>query len=651
MSSLSEFASKLSMKTILYGNHDDNNRKMILHAGSMSMLYEEGNLRNISIGDREVIRMIYPAVRDREWLTVYPEISEESFDLHPDSFCIKYTCKYILGSINFSARYSIEGLPDNTIIFSFEGEALSTFEKNRIGFCVLHPVEGHAGNECLIVHHDKSIEKCEFPVYISPHQPFTDITTMNWIVDEIDCKLNFFGEIFETEDQRNWTDSSYKTYCTPLKLTFPTILHKGDKINQRVELRVITKTEPEKTWNNNIVLTKNPEKTSTFPKIGIGSSSRKKPLSENEIKILKSLPFDHYRIDLYLFNEDWKIKADIAVNEALKLEYAVEFALFFDDNSETLATEFTRWLMTKKIKPAIICLFHRSYQFTPDSLTDKISPVIKSAFPGIAIACGTNANFAQLNRNRPGSVHADCLCYSIHPQEHASDNTTLTENLQAQYYTVESARKFANGKGIWISPVNIQRRFNANTENYESTTEGDVFPPQVDSRLMSLFGACWAAGSLKYLMESGINGLTYFETVGERGIFQGDLTSRWTDRFQSVKGMIFPVYHIFYWLLKYKTFRIIKNESTRPLVAESLILSDGSTVKMVLVNFTSLCQKVNISGCSDNSFFLQLYSGNFAEASSDPKWVENTAWTTIVQDENIVLEPFSISFIEARDYL
>ena len=31
----------------------------------------------------------------------------------------------------------------------------------------------------------------------------------------------FNGETFEMEDQRNWTDASFKTYCTPLSLPYP----------------------------------------------------------------------------------------------------------------------------------------------------------------------------------------------------------------------------------------------------------------------------------------------------------------------------------------------------------------------------------------------------------------------------------------------
>jgi len=41
-----------------------------LKAGDLSVLYENGTLRYISAGGSELFRMIYPAIRDREWLTI-----------------------------------------------------------------------------------------------------------------------------------------------------------------------------------------------------------------------------------------------------------------------------------------------------------------------------------------------------------------------------------------------------------------------------------------------------------------------------------------------------------------------------------------------------------------------------------------------------
>ncbi len=206
--------------------------------------------------------------------------------------------------------------------------------------------------------------------------------------------------------------------------------------------------------------------------------------------------------------------------------------------------------------------------------------------------------------------------------------------------------QFANGKEIWISPVNIQRRFNANIENYEHPSTGVEIPAQVDSRLMSLFGACWTVGSLKYLSEAGIKGVTFFETVGERGIIQGDLSSCWPDEFQSAKGMIFPVYFVLEYLLKNKSLKVIKSVCSYPLKVDSLILSDGKHIKLILTNYTSLRQQVSIEGCSGGFTIKQLCSETFAYAVSDINWSEYTHPATVAAGEHLLLRPFSVSFVD-----
>jgi hypothetical protein len=651
MTSLSEFVSSIENGTKWHGNHFANNNRITLRAGSLSMIYENGNLRYISDGKNELIRMIYSALRDREWCTIVPVITGEKIVVNPDSFNIEYDCLYRSGKISFSARYKIEGRADNTLTFGFEGITLDTFEKNRIGFCVLHPIEGYTGINCIITHSDNNSETLKFPVIIAPHQPFIDIKSMNWRIGETACSLNFFGDVFETEDQRNWTDASYKTYCTPLAEPFPVAVKKGTTIKQRVEFKADGIRSNHENDNNPTQINLFQEVIYPFPGIGIGESSCPELLDSVAIETLKCLPFDHYRIQLLLFNDSWKQKALKACTVSKLLSYKAEFVLFFDDNAIKQVCEFIELVESECPDIKIITLFHMSVKSTPDWLCEAVVPLLKKAMPWVKTCCGTNANFAQLNRSRPETDLTDYICYSIHPQEHAHDNSTIIENLRGQAFTVESAKTFSGKKGIWISPVNIQRRFNANVDSFETPSSSNDFPSRVDSRMMSLLGACWCAGSLKYLLESEVKGVTFFETTGERGIIQGAGDSSWPGKFSSVKGMIFPVYHIFYWLLKYKTFRIMKSESTRPLIAESLILTDGSAVKMVLVNFTSSFQKVKITGCSNLSSFLQLNSGNFAEAAGDPNWIENTAWTTIVQDANIDLEPFSVSFIEGRVYL
>ena len=48
--------------------------------------------------------------------------------------------------------------------------------------------------------------------------------------------IRFEGDLWEMEDQRNWTDASYKTYSTPLRLPYPVEIHEGDRVWQRVTI-------------------------------------------------------------------------------------------------------------------------------------------------------------------------------------------------------------------------------------------------------------------------------------------------------------------------------------------------------------------------------------------------------------------------------
>jgi hypothetical protein len=86
---------------------------------------------------------------------------------------------------------------------------------------------------------DGKKQSYSFPELISPHQPMKNIAEMRWKAEQnIEVRLSFEGDIFEMEDQRNWTDDSFKTYCRPLELPFPFVLKKGDKIHQRINLEV-----------------------------------------------------------------------------------------------------------------------------------------------------------------------------------------------------------------------------------------------------------------------------------------------------------------------------------------------------------------------------------------------------------------------------
>ena len=199
-----------------------------------------GFLRRVKTSGVEVIRSIYGAVRDKNWDTIEPRLKIERVEQGDDSFCLEFAAHHEDEPIRFSWKGVIEGR-GGVLEFRFDGRAQNSFLRNRIGLCTLHPIVECAGKACQVQHSDGSWEEGAFPLFISPHQPFKDILALSWNPSErVHADIQFEGEVFEMEDQRNWTDASFKTYSTPLELPFPVELARGEEIRQRAILTLVT---------------------------------------------------------------------------------------------------------------------------------------------------------------------------------------------------------------------------------------------------------------------------------------------------------------------------------------------------------------------------------------------------------------------------
>src|SRR3954467_8680037 len=94
-----------------------------LGAGPLSVEFESGGLRYIRLGDREVVRRIYVAVRDRNWGTVPARLADVTIEEQPDRFLIRYLAEHAQGAIDFVWRAAIEGRPDGSLRFAMDGQA------------------------------------------------------------------------------------------------------------------------------------------------------------------------------------------------------------------------------------------------------------------------------------------------------------------------------------------------------------------------------------------------------------------------------------------------------------------------------------------------------------------------------------------------
>lgn len=567
-----------------------------LRAGPLSVVYENGTIRYIKYRDWEVIRMINSAVRDHNWDTVPGTILKQDFRVEENEFVLHLYMDYKSADVHFEAEYIIAGAPSGEITFTMNGRALRSFRKNRIGFCVMHPVNECVGRPCEVFHTDDEITQGVFPVQISPHQPFMDMSGIRWsLPDGSTFRLDFEGDTFEMEDQRNWTDASYKIYCTPLGIPFPVEMSKGQEVCQVIRLTpenlVPTDSAHQEKGTELKILWD--EKT-VFPAIGTCVSSEVDSLSLNDLSKIREVGFNHIRIDVKLF-ESWRERfiKEIQNHQSLGLPY--ELALHLTEEDPEASTREIAEVMAGNYEISSIILYQHGTKVITDRLLARVVPLLRKIFPGVRIGGGTNAYFTELNRERVTPELLDFVTFSINPQVHAFDNSSLVETLEAQGYVVDNTKEIFDDKDVHVSPITLKPRFNPNATGSEPPVPHGELAPQVDIRQMSTFGAGWTVGSIKYLSEGGAKSVSLFETVGMQGLFLSDSENP-HPIFPAKKGKIFPVYAVLKDILTYSAKYTVKSKSSCPLEVDGIVLSNGNSVRIFLVNYLTTETTVNIPG-------------------------------------------------------
>ena len=585
-----------------YGREDPLPERLNLQAGPLSMVFEpqQGFLRYVRMGNCEVLRGVYVAVRDRNWGTVAPQMNHLSVTQTQDTFLVTFDVTCREREIDFFWKGRLSGDADGTVAYSMDGEARSTFRRNRIGFCVLHPIPECAGRSCRVEKADGTAEQGAFPDAISPHQPFLDMRAISHeVTPGVWAEVRFEGDIFEMEDQRNWTDASYKTYCTPLVLPFPVEVTQGTAVFQSVTLKLPgelpRRTAGTSVQKRDVLIEATDQAAVPLPDVGLGLASHGTPLSGTEIERLRALNLAHLRVDLKLFEPEWMGMLERTAAEAEELGFPLEAALFLSDAAEDELGALSGAL--DRIRPRAVrwLIYHASENSTTAPWVTLARRFLKRYDPGAVIGAGTNAYFTELNRERPPTDALDFVCYSLNPQVHAFDNASLVETLEAQAWTVASARRFAGGLPIVVTPVTLRPRFNPNATGPEPAPAPGELPSQVDVRQMSLLGAGWTLGSLKYLSQSQVGSVTYYETSGWRGVMETANGSPVPERFRSIPGGVFPLYHV---LADYGAFaggEIVPCRSSAALRADGMVLKQDGRIRILVTNLIPEPQVVRVA--------------------------------------------------------
>jgi len=384
---------------------------------------------------------------------------------------------------------------------SFQGAAVEEFASNRIGLVVLHRPDD-AGRRVSVTSPDGNLTESAFPTHISPHQPFKDISALDWERDQITYRLDFDGDIFETEDQRNWTDASFKTYSTPLSKPFPITHHTGDTVRQSIRLsarqtiRVLDQTR------------------SPVPELGTSTGTTAK---ENQGQAVPGPEFAPLLAEIAPRADPalGLISPAEAAGLAKRLNLTLDARIVASTPEDAVAV--LRSLPLERVTR--LGVYHGGSHVTEDNLWEAVAAEAKElAFEGDLIA-GARSHFTELNRNQhSASQDADGVTYSITPQMHAVEPGAIIETLPMQTLTAQDALRIGNGRPLHIGPVTLGRRFNAVATQQPLAEE----LPTRDTLQDTAFAAAWLLGSVAALTLPGTASISY-ATVADFGSPAGQL--------------------------------------------------------------------------------------------------------------------------------
>lgn len=488
--------------------------------GAWSFDRRDDEIADLSWQGAVVLRSIRAVVRDHNWATGdlrITRVAEASGALR-----LEVSCTDLGADLHGTVIVFADG---DSFTVELDLESRSPFLSNRIGLVVLHP-QRLAGAPLRVLHTDDSRESTAFPRSVSPHQPVFDIRALEWAADQLTVSVDFEGDTFEMEDQRNWSDASYKTYSRPLALPFPYEVAAGGTIAQRVTVSVAGAVPSVSGDNTEIRI----EAGGLFPQILLSASSA--PDSAPDLAQLG----DGVLIELDLASTNWRAALERAAAAGRPLDVRLTIPPSHDAQWGTkIPGGLTGEALARVLSDAAGALAPhdvlRIAAFDPISHVTEpwASAALRHALAGrtIPILEGARSHFTELNREQERIVtDGDGVTFATTPLFHTLGDEQLFESIAVQQVIAKQATEIAHGRPVHIGPVTLVPRFNnVATVPPSSPSRPDLvegygteFTGSSDPRQRSEAFAAWTIASAAALAQPGVESLTYFEQWGDRGV-------------------------------------------------------------------------------------------------------------------------------------
>ncbi|HUE45028.1 MAG TPA: hypothetical protein VMO81_02145 [Aestuariivirgaceae bacterium] len=613
----------------LFGTAEPPADDQVVTCGQLSLRIRGGELRGISFGGAEAVRSIAFVIRDRDWGTLALQTTSAKLDMKADSFRYDYSARTDGAPVHVSL--TVTGSGDGQVTVEGAARVDGAFETNRTGFVILHPIEGVAGAAADVVGSDGTLRHGSFPERISPDQPFFDIQEIRHeFAGGGTVHIRFAGEIFEMEDQRNWTDASFKTYCRPLGLPYPYRVEPQHPVRQGIRLDLSEPRTPPPPGGQAVELTLAEPGGETMPDLALAFEPGWEPDDWQAIAALRPAALVS-RLDV-ADRPDENVRAIAAAHGAAGGACELEVVLDDDADPHAALAKLASRCREANVAPVSVTALPRAYlkshQPTGPWPTG-VSPVeaadaARNAFPEARIGGGMLTYFTEFNRCPPSLGSDGFATHATSAIVHAADDASVMETLECLPHVFGSARALVGSAGYRLGLVAIGMRSNP----YGAATKDN--PGQIrmamahcDPRQRGLFGAAWALGALAATAGFGVERIALAAPAGPFGLVYRPMPVAqpgYDERARDGASLVYPIYHVMRGLAESRNARRVNMTNSAPLRVAALAYASDRGTTVWLANLSAEPENISIAGASGACTKLEVE--HLEDAAASPHWFE-----------------------------
>lgn len=643
---------------ILYGTEQPPAPIQRFAQGPLSFDLEAGKLRYIRLAGVEVLRSIAFVVRGPGWESPAPRISDLEVHEGTSGLDIRYKAFYETAGGQIEIAAHIRAPATGGLSFQAAARPLTDFTTARTSFCILHPA-AVAGGPLAVTRPDESVEAARFPDTISAHQPFMNIRALTHeAAPGLKVTVRMEGDIWEMEDQRNWTDASFKTYGRPRDIPWPYTIARGETVTQRTLLSfdgAARASVPAAARANAVDIVLGTATIGELPRLALAVSPEEAPhaLAAARLSAAPAQLIGWYEHGVQGLGE---LKAYAALARELGAPMGLELVLPCKAPPADELAEIAGLLRQAGLAPASITpiqapmtkwVLKPPEEFGLPGFAE-LYGAARKAFPGIAIGAGVTSNFTELNIDRPSLAEADYVTHATAGVIHEPDDRSVMETLETLPHIFRSVRAIAGGLPYRLGPSAIGMRYNPYGKTVESNAANvrTAFAHQ-DPRQRALFGAAFAVGYLARAAEAGIEMICLGAPTGPFGLVyrKTDYPQPWFDAEDSSSPAtppVYPLYHPVMAVAAAKGAQVLPVRSSDEKRVLGLCYEHAGRGRVLwLANLTAEPQTLRLTG-ADAMHAQILDAARFAMAARDPAGFAAAAPQALA-GEGLRLAPYAVA--------